>query len=202
MNEHGYYRYPAIFKDQVIFVSEGDLWSVTTQDPVARRLSFNRGEIKSPVFSPDGSHIAFSSSDEGNSEVFVMPSPGGEMRRLTYLGDQVSVLGWDDKGILFSSSVETPFQRFNDIYRVDPKGGLPERVAVGPANFISFGKSLDGRVPCAIQRHGYREYGYWKRYRGGSPRHRKLLTYLPMSRASCKLAPDGLPEPESGPNWW
>jgi hypothetical protein len=37
--------------------------------------------------------------------------------------------------------------------------------------------------------------------RGGSPRQLKLLTYLPMSRASCRFAPDGLPSPKSGPNW-
>jgi hypothetical protein len=36
--------------------------------------------------------------------------------------------------------------------------------------------------------------------RGGSPRQLKLLTYLPMSRASWRFAPDGLPSPKSGPN--
>lgn len=168
MKERGYYRYPTIYKEQIVFVSEGDLWSVTRQDPIARRLSFNRGEIKSPVFSPKGDYLAFSSSDEGNSEVYVMSSTGGEMRRLTYLGDQVTVLGWDEDGIIFSTSVDAAFQRINQIYRVDPKGGLPERIPVGPANFISYGKALDGKKSCAIQRHGYREYGYWKRYRGGT----------------------------------
>lgn len=36
--------------------------------------------------------------------------------------------------------------------------------------------------------------------RGGSPRQLKLLTYLPMSKASWRFAPDGLPSPKSGPN--
>lgn len=36
--------------------------------------------------------------------------------------------------------------------------------------------------------------------RGGSPRQLKLFTYLPMSSASCRFAPDGFPMPKSGPN--
>ena len=38
--------------------------------------------------------------------------------------------------------------------------------------------------------------------RGGSPRQLKLLTYLPMSKAIWVFAPDGLPNPKSGPNAW
>ena len=33
-------------------------------------------------------------------------------------------------------------------------------------------------------------------------RQRKLLTYLPISRASARLAPDGWPVPKSGVNSW
>ena len=35
--------------------------------------------------------------------------------------------------------------------------------------------------------------------RAGSSFHRKLLTYLPMSCAISRLAPDGGPGPKSGP---
>jgi hypothetical protein len=37
-------------------------------------------------------------------------------------------------------------------------------------------------------------------HRGGSPLHEKLFTYLPMSKAIWRLAPDGFPLPKSGPN--
>ena len=43
----------------------------------------------------------------------------------------------------------------------------------------------------------------WRRspdHRGGSPRQAKLLTYLPMSKAIWRFAPDGFPLPKSGPN--
>src|SRR5882757_7570831 len=38
--------------------------------------------------------------------------------------------------------------------------------------------------------------------RGGSPRHAKLFTYLAMSIASCRLAPEGCPVPKLGLNSW
>jgi hypothetical protein len=35
---------------------------------------------------------------------------------------------------------------------------------------------------------------------GESSRHEKLFTYLPISKANCRLAPDGWPLPKSGAN--
>ena len=164
----GYYRYPTIFKNQIIFVSEGDLWTLSLESPEARRLTFNRGEIRSPIFSPDGQWIAFSASDEGPRELYVMPAQGGEKVRLTYLNDEVSPSVWKDDGIYFTCSAGQPFQKWNNLFRISPKGGVPEQIQYGPLNFVSFGKGAQGKAPIAIQRHGYREYGYWKRYRGGT----------------------------------
>jgi tricorn protease len=136
--QEGYYRYPTIFGDTVVFVSEGDLWSVDLNNPIARRLSFNRGEIKYPVFSPDGRSLAFTSSDEGSSEVFIMPACGGEMRRITFLGDVVNVIGWTNQGIYYSTSAGEPFLRVRSVFRVHPETGAVEKTPIGLANFISF----------------------------------------------------------------
>ncbi len=173
MSQDGYYRYPSIHENTIIFMSEGDLWrldkdpSASTTKPIARRLTHDKGSIKTPVFSPDGSKIAFSSSNEGHSELYIMSAQGGEMTRLTYMGDDVVVLNWSEDGIYFSSSYGQPFLKWNMVWKLSPKGGVPEKQKIGPANFISFkGNTLkEGSV---IQRHGYREYGYWKRYRGGT----------------------------------
>jgi tricorn protease len=165
--QEGYYRYPTIFGDTVVFVSEGDLWSVNLNNPIARRLSFNRGEIKYPVFSPDGHNLAFSSSDEGASEVFIMPASGGEMKRITFLGDNVNVIGWTNEGIYYSTSAGEPFLRVRSVFRVQPDTGAIEKMPIGLANFISYAH-MDEKGAAVIQRHGYREYSYWKRYRGGT----------------------------------
>jgi len=40
---NGYYRFPAIHGDTVVFVSEGDLWTVDVRGGTARRLTSHAG---------------------------------------------------------------------------------------------------------------------------------------------------------------
>ena len=93
MPASGYYRYPTIYNDTIVFVSEDDLWNVSASGGVARRLTANLGTISHPFFSPDGSLLAFTGREEGHSEVYVMPAEGGPVKRVTYLGVTSSVCG-------------------------------------------------------------------------------------------------------------
>ncbi len=77
----GYYRFPTLHRDTLVFVSEDDLWSVSTAGGVARRLTASLGAVGTPCFSPDGAWIAFSGREEGAWEVYVMPAAGGEAVR-------------------------------------------------------------------------------------------------------------------------
>ena len=73
---------PALSRTHIVFSYAGDLWSV----PRGRRCHaahHGRGHRDRPVFSPDGSHIAFTGEYDGNVDVFVMPASGGMPRRLT-----------------------------------------------------------------------------------------------------------------------
>ncbi|MBN2620302.1 PD40 domain-containing protein, partial [candidate division WOR-3 bacterium] len=79
----GYYRFPSIYKDTVVFVSEDDLWKVSLHGGTAARLTSNLSQITHPVISPDGKYIAFTGSDEGHPEVYIMPLRGGTPQRLT-----------------------------------------------------------------------------------------------------------------------
>jgi tricorn protease len=64
MSLQGYYRTPAIYDNQIVFVSEDDLWVVSAEGGLAHRLTTGLGMVTTPVFSPDGSMIAFGGSDE------------------------------------------------------------------------------------------------------------------------------------------
>ena len=99
----GYYQYPAIHGDTLIFTSEGDLWTVGVQGGTARRLTSHPGEETQAAFSPDGKTIAFSANYEGPTEVYTMPAIGGLPARRTFDGGAL-VVGWTPDGkILYST---------------------------------------------------------------------------------------------------
>jgi tricorn protease len=97
-NAHpGYYRYPAIHGDTVVFTAEGDLWSVSAKGGAARRLTSNPGKEIYAAVSPDGQTVAFSAEYEGPLDVYTMPVEGGLPQRRTWDGDAV-VAGWTPDG--------------------------------------------------------------------------------------------------------
>ncbi|HLK56286.1 MAG TPA: peptidase, partial [Chthonomonadaceae bacterium] len=165
MSVQGYYRYPAIFKDTLVFTSEDDLWTVSTDGGIPRRLTSNLGTISSPFFSPDGATLAFTGREEGHNEVYTMPADGGPIKRITYQGCNSVVIGWtpDGKRILFSGDSGQPFDRLGTVYGVSPEGGLPEHWPVGPAVSISItagNRTVIGR--------NNNDPARWKRYKGGT----------------------------------
>ena len=159
----GYYRSPTICQNTIVFVCEDDLWTVPVEGGVARRLTSNLGLAGSPRLSPDCELLAFSGREEGPSEVYIMPALGGEAKRLTYQGSNVSIVGWDTDGkhILYSSGAGLAFDPW--IWKLSSEGGEPQRLPYGPANHIDFsddGGIIIGRLT--------REPARWKRYRGGT----------------------------------
>ena len=162
--QSGYYRFPTIHGDRVVFVCEDDLWSVPAEGGVAVRLTANLGEVRTPAFSPDGSQLAFIGREEGNVEVYVMPATGGNAQRLTFLGAKTTVAGWsqDGKSILFASNTCQPFPRLMQLHSISAEGGLPQRLPYGMAHAISFGPNGS-----AVLGRNIAEPAYWKRYRGG-----------------------------------
>jgi tricorn protease len=100
----GYYRFPTIYADTIVFTSEGDLWEVGTDGGVARRLTTHLAEESNAAFSPDGKTIAFSASYEGPTEVYTIDATGGLPVRRTFDGDYASVVGWTPDGkILYAT---------------------------------------------------------------------------------------------------
>ncbi len=93
----GYYRFPAIHGDTVLFTAEGDLWSVDAKGGAARRLTSNPGEEAHASVSPDGKTVAFTAEYEGKDDVYTMPVEGGLPQRKTWDGTATTV-GWTPDG--------------------------------------------------------------------------------------------------------
>lgn len=163
-----YAMYPTVFRDQTVFCSEDDLWTVPLQGGLARRLTSGRGVFSRPHFSPDGKWLAMSAEEEGSREIFMMPSQGGEIKRLTYLGSISNACGWNPSSktpkILFSSHALTP-HRTPWICEVSPKGEEPTQLKLGPA--VGICVNLKGQV--LLERSQNRsDIAWWKNYRGGT----------------------------------
>ena len=166
MNDQGYYRYPTIHAQTIVFVCEDDLWSVPADGGVARRLTVSAGECSTPRISPDGTLVAFISRDEGHPEVYVMPAGGGRERRITFHGPEVCLIsGWSRDGseILYASDAGAPFLRDTTGFAVSPRGGTPRRLNLGHALTLAAG--VNGRF--LIGRNNA-DAARWKRYRGGT----------------------------------
>jgi tricorn protease len=140
-------RYPAISPDgaTVVFEYKGDLWSVPAGGGTASPLTISESYEYAPVWSRDGSSLAFASDRYGNFDVFVMPSTGGEARRLTFhsTGEMPSSFTADDKAVLFSaarqdpaSNAQFPTGAMSELYSVPVAGGRITRVLPIPANNV------------------------------------------------------------------
>src|SRR5688572_13111405 len=101
----GYYRFPAIHGNSVVFTAEGDLWRVPLSGGLAQRLTTHQGEETRAAISPDGRTIAFSAMYEGPTEVYTMPIDGGPPIRRTFNGTSSRVTGWTPDGrVLYATS--------------------------------------------------------------------------------------------------
>ncbi len=163
--QSGYYRFPTIQGDTVVFTSEDDLWSVPAGGGIARRLTSSVSQVSRPLLSPDGEWLAFVAREEGYNELYVMPASGGEMKRLTFFGSATQPVGFSRDGsqILFVTNHAQPFPRIMKVYSISPEGGTISEVPVGPAYSISLGPergTVIGRNTLDPAR--------WKRYRGGT----------------------------------
>ena len=158
----GYYRFPAIHGNTVIFTAEGDLWTVDVKGGQARRLTSDPGMEDDAAISPDGSMVAFSAEYEGPTDVYTMPIEGGLPQRRTWDGDAV-VAGWTPDGRILVRTRRYSTLPDNKLVAIDPNGNreiLPLAQAAS-GSFTPDGKTL---FFTRLQR----QPSFTKRYKGGT----------------------------------
>ena len=154
---------PAVSATHIAFVYAGDLWSARLDGSDVRRLTTADGDENTPVFSPDGSVIAFTGNYDGNQDVFVIPAGGGSPKRLTWHPgvDVVQAFSPDGKQVLFSSARNAFTGSLSQLYTISVDGGVETRLPIpnaAQATFSPNGQRLAyNPLPQAFQQ--------WKRYR-------------------------------------
>jgi len=183
-------RFPDIHGDRVVFVYAGDLYVVSAEGGMARRITTGKGYESFPRFSPDGSLIAFTGQYDGNTEVFVVPAEGGIPKRLTYtatlsrddIGDRMGpnniVMGWtpDGKYIIYRSRRYSFNSFVGQLFLVPVEGGPSKEVPISKGGFCSY--SPDG-TKLAFN-WVFREFRTWKYYRGGMADDIRIVDFNTM----------------------
>ena len=92
----GYYRWPSLHKNLVVFVSEDVLWKLNIDTMSLSKLT-ESGRASYPRISPDGKFVAYVSNDEGDNEVYLVPRVNTVKGMLT---QHIQKWGWrvDEKG--------------------------------------------------------------------------------------------------------
>src|SRR5581483_2391993 len=123
---------PALSPDrsEIAFVSGGDIWTVPAKGGEARLLVSHPATESRPLYSPDGTKLAFTSTRTGAGDIYVLTFATGQLTRLTYSDSPDLVDAWshDGKWLYYTSSTND-IGRSNDIFRVSINGGTPLEVS-------------------------------------------------------------------------
>jgi tricorn protease len=161
-------REPTVSRTEVAFSYAGDIWIASRDGGEARRLTTGVGIETDPLFSPDGTQIAFTGEYDGNRDVYVVPAAGGVPRRLTYHPGRDEVVGWtpDGKQVLFRSDRMSFTYGLVRLFTTSLAGGFPAEVPLARASEGSYSPDGSHLAYVPIEQ-GQKA---WKRYRGGQTR--------------------------------
>ncbi|MEM7335129.1 MAG: S41 family peptidase [Chloroflexota bacterium] len=177
----GYYRFPTIHKNQIVFTAEGDLWRVATKGGVAQRLTTHHGLETHAAISPDGQLIAFSGQYEGPTEVYVMSFEGGRPLRLTYEDERAIVVGWTPDGKILYRTRRHATLPSAQLCSVDPQTFEHQRIPLAEASDGNFEEDLKTIYFTRLPFQG----SYTKRYKGGTVqqiwKHRGKKAAVPLT---------------------
>ncbi len=117
-------------RSEIAFASGGDIWAVPAQGGNAHLLVSHPATESRPLYAPDGRSLAFTSTRDGNPEIYVLTLATGEARRLTFDDGTEQLDAWSPDGRwLYYSSTSRDIAGMSDIYRVSASGGTPMPVS-------------------------------------------------------------------------
>ena len=182
----GYYQNPSIHNDIIVFVAEGDLWTVPLNGGLAQRLTTHPEEENFPSISPDGKTIAFSASYEGPMEVYTMPIEGGLPTRWTYERDASVINSWTpDCKLIYNTRAYSKVPD-NQIVSIDLLTKQKTKIPLAQASEAAY--DVSGKTVYFVRPAYHRNVT--KRYKGGTAR--QIWKFSQGANEAVKLTKDYL----------
>jgi tricorn protease len=191
----GFYRFPALHGEVVVFAAEGDLWRVPVSGGVAQRLTTHAAEETDPAISPDGRTLAFTARYEGPAALYTMPLAGGMPKRWTYEADPAVATTWTPSGELVYTTAHYSTLPQNQLVRLNTADGSRARVPLSTATEASW--DATGRILYFVRPQFHANVT--KRYTGGMARD--VWKYVEGAPEAVELTGDYKGESHS-PMWW
>ncbi len=180
----GYYQYPSIHKNKLVFAAEGDIWTVGLTGGIAQRITTHPEEESNPIISPDGSTIAYSASHEGPTEIYTVPISGGIPTRWTYESDFSLVNGWTPDGKIVYDTRAYATLPERQLVTIDTKTFEKHRIPLNQASEACFDST--GKTVFFVRPAYHRNVT--KRYKGGTAR--QIWKYTEGNEEAIKLTTD------------
>jgi tricorn protease len=201
-------RFPQPYGERIVFVADGNVWSVPKTGGAAVRLTSAPGQDMMPRVSPDGRWIAYTEASRAGTDIWVIPAEGGAARRLTYHptteggtggrhGPDNMVVTWtpDSQYVVYLTKRNQWNSWIQEMYKAPVAGGAPSPMpidsAVGLATFGPDGHTIAyNRI--------FRNFRTWKRYNGGLAQ--QVFTYDLNTRQLTQIT--DWSGTNTSPMWW
>jgi Tol biopolymer transport system component/C-terminal processing protease CtpA/Prc len=115
---------------EIAFVHAGDIWVVPAKGGEARLLVAHPANESRPIYSPDGTRLAFISNRAGSPDLWILSLADASLRRLTFHDGAEQLDGWSKDGRwIYYSTTAHDIAGMSDVYRVRSDGGTPMPIA-------------------------------------------------------------------------
>ena len=130
----------------IAFSYKGDIFTVPVSGGAATRLTSGEAYESTPVWSPTGDRIAFSSDRNGGRDIYIVSAKGGVATRLTFnsAAETPEAFTPDGKNVIYSAyfqkpaaSSAGPHKSQSELYSIPAEGGRPVQVFALPAANLS-----------------------------------------------------------------